>query len=29
MHMDEHTPVQCHLDCPPGWTAGVVVCTQT
>ena len=29
MHIDEHTPVQYHLDCPPGWTAGVVVCTQT
>ena len=26
-HAHEHTPVQYHLDC-PGWTAGVVVCTQ-
>ena len=29
MHVYEHTPVQYHLDCPPGWTAGVVVCMQT
>ena len=29
MHVYEHTPVLYHLDYPPGWTAGVVVCTQT
>ena len=29
MHVYEHTPVLYHLDCPPGWTAGVVVCMQT